>query len=48
MLKAKNALLILVVYVLHLWLAKRAVIKRLVKILFFEKAYRLVMYTSAS
>jgi hypothetical protein len=36
------------VYVLHLWLAKRAVIKRLVKILFFEKkTYRLVMYTTS-
>jgi hypothetical protein len=31
----KNALLTLVMYVLHLWLAKRAVIERLAKILFF-------------
>ncbi len=34
-LKAKNALLTLVVYVPHLWLAKRAIMKRLAKILFW-------------
>jgi hypothetical protein len=33
----ENAFLTLVVYVLHLWLAKRAVIERLSKILFLEK-----------
>ncbi len=33
----KAALLTLVVYVLHLWLAKRAIIERLAKILFWKK-----------
>ncbi len=47
-LKAKNVLLTLVVYVLHLWLAKRAIIERSAKILFWKKVYWLVMYTSAS
>jgi hypothetical protein len=35
------------VYVLHLRLAKRAIIERLAKNLFWKNAYWLVMYTSA-
>ncbi len=41
-LKAKNALLTLVVYVPHLWIEKRAVIKQLANILFFWKKSLLV------